>query len=175
MIVVSDTTPLISLMKADSLELLKGLFHEVLIPKAVYEELTTNPAFRDEAEQIRNSEFIKVVSVKEPKIVEIIRCTSGLDLGESEAIAYADQEKADALLMDEAKGRQVANSLGIHIMGTIGIFLFAYEEKLITASDVGIAFEKLKQANRHIGRDLMNYALDIINQKTNNQGGSRSG
>lgn len=165
MIIVSDTTPLISLMKADSLELLKDLFHEVLIPKAVYAELTTNPAFQEEAEQIKNSEFIKVVSVKEPRIVELLQRTTGLDLGESEAIAYADQEKADALLMDEAKGRQVANSLGIHIMGTIGIFLFAYEEKLISAAEVEIAFEKLRQANRHIGEELMNYALGIINQK----------
>lgn len=32
MIVVSDTTPLISLMKADSLPLLAPLFGEVLLP-----------------------------------------------------------------------------------------------------------------------------------------------
>lgn len=40
MIVVSDTTPLISLMKADSLQLLEPLFKEVLIPEAVFAELT---------------------------------------------------------------------------------------------------------------------------------------
>lgn len=42
MIVVSDTTPLITLMKADKLDILHGLFGEVLIPEAVFDELTTN-------------------------------------------------------------------------------------------------------------------------------------
>lgn len=47
MIVVADTTPLISLMKAARLDILEPLFNEVLIPQAVYEELTTNPDFQD--------------------------------------------------------------------------------------------------------------------------------
>ncbi len=38
MIVVSDTTPLISLMKASQLQTLQGLFGEILIPEAVYDE-----------------------------------------------------------------------------------------------------------------------------------------
>ena len=36
-IVVSDSTPLISLMKANLLDVLGGLFEEVLIPEAVFE------------------------------------------------------------------------------------------------------------------------------------------
>ena len=50
-IVVSDSTPLISLMKADLLDLLAGLFGEVLIPEAVFQEVTTNEEFKDEAEK----------------------------------------------------------------------------------------------------------------------------
>ncbi len=42
MIVVSDTTPIISLMKAGRLELLHKLFGTVYIPEAVYQELTEN-------------------------------------------------------------------------------------------------------------------------------------
>ena len=38
MIVVSDTTPLISLLKIERLDLLKKLFENVLIPQAVYED-----------------------------------------------------------------------------------------------------------------------------------------
>ncbi len=40
MIVVSDTTPIISLLKAGQLELLEKLYGNVLIPRAVYRELT---------------------------------------------------------------------------------------------------------------------------------------
>ena len=162
MIVVADTTPLISLMKAARLDILEPLFDEVLIPQAVYEELTTNPDFQDEAEQIKNSSFIKVVFVKEQKAVDVLRRFSGLDLGESEAIIYADDSNADVLLMDEVHGRQIAKNMGLYIMGTVGVILFAYEEKLLTGSDVEDALINLKKANRHIGDDIINYAMSKI-------------
>ena len=162
MIVVADTTPLISLMKAARLDILEPLFKEVLIPQAVYEELTTNSDFQDEANQIKNSDFIKMVTVKEHKAVDVLRRSSGLDLGESEAIIFADDSKADVLLMDEARGRQVAKNMGLYIMGSVGVLLFAYEENLLTGSDVEDALEKLKKADRHIGDDVINYALSKI-------------
>ena len=162
MIVVADTTPLISLMKASRLDILEPLFKEVLIPQAVYEELTTNSDFQDEANQIKNSDFIKMVTVKEHKAVDVLRRSSGLDLGESEAIIFADDSKADVLLMDEARGRQVAKNMGLYIMGSVGVLLFAYEENLLTGSDVEDALEKLKKADRHIGDDVINYALSKI-------------
>ena len=51
MIVVSDTTPLISLLKIDRIDLLEKLFGNVLIPQAVYEELTMDERFKMEASQ----------------------------------------------------------------------------------------------------------------------------
>lgn len=42
MIVVSDTTPIISLMKAGQLELLQKLFGVVYFPQAVYRELNSD-------------------------------------------------------------------------------------------------------------------------------------
>ena len=101
MIVVSDTTPLITLMKISKLSLLKDLFGEVLIPGAVYEEVTSNEGFKEEAEIIINSDFVKVVSVSDKERVRLIQRVTGLDLGETEAIVLADESKADVLLMDE--------------------------------------------------------------------------
>ena len=164
MIVVSDTTPLISLMKAGQLELLEPLFKEVLIPEAVFEELTINPAFQTEAERIKNSSYIRMVTVKEQKAVDILQRASGLDLGESEAIVYADDIQADVLLMDEAKGRQVAKSMGLQIMGTVGVLIYGFEEHVITAADVENAFDRMKKADRHISVELINYALSKIRQ-----------
>lgn len=73
MIVVSDTTPLISLMKASQLEVLQQLFGEVLIPTAVFDELTSNDSFKEEAQQIRDCPYIRVVSVSETKAVDVIK------------------------------------------------------------------------------------------------------
>ena len=44
MIVVSDTTPLISLLKTGRLDTLEKLFGEVRIPDAVFEELRRSPS-----------------------------------------------------------------------------------------------------------------------------------
>ena len=45
MIVVSDTTPLISLLKINRIDLLEKLFGDVLIPQAVFDELTADEVF----------------------------------------------------------------------------------------------------------------------------------
>ena len=42
MIVISDTTPLISLLKIDRIDLLEKLFGQALIPQAVFDELTAD-------------------------------------------------------------------------------------------------------------------------------------
>ncbi len=55
MIVISDSTPLITLMKVAQLNILNNLFGEIIIPDAVYCELTTNPGFPDEAEHLSGS------------------------------------------------------------------------------------------------------------------------
>ena len=71
MIVVSDTTPIIALLKADCLDLLKNMYGNVLVPKAVYRELTENPNYLGEAEiiqEIGNNLYLAVYNG--------VRCTA---------------------------------------------------------------------------------------------------
>ena len=103
MIVVSDTTPLISLLKINRTDLLEKLFGDVLIPQAVFDELTVDERFQLEADQIRQKEFIVVKPVNNPESVSILKRATGLDQGESEAIVLTDELKTDLLLMDEAR------------------------------------------------------------------------
>lgn len=112
MIVVSDTTPLISLLKINRIDLLEKLFGDVLIPQAVFDELTVNERFRLEADEIRQKKFIVVKPVNNPESASILKRAAGLDQGESEAIVLSDELKADLLLMDEAKGRKCISSDG---------------------------------------------------------------
>ena len=152
MIVVSDTTPLISLLKINQLDLLEKLFGEVLIPEAVFNELTVDERFQLEAQLIRQKEFIAVKPVNNLESVSILKRATGLDQGESEAIVLTDELKADLLLMDEAKGRNVSAQMGLRIMGTIGILIAAYEEHELTADEVRECVDGLQRAGRHIGQ-----------------------
>ena len=162
MIVISDTTPLISLLKIGKLGLLERLFHEILIPQAVYEELTSNPRFYDEALQIRNCDFIRQVKVGNIDSVILLQRAAGIDRGESEAIIYTDEYHADLLLMDEAKARLVAKQMGLKIMGTIGVLLAAYDKGFIQKEDVLACIEVMRKTGRHISELLYKQLVEKL-------------
>ena len=164
MIVVSDTTPLISLLKIGRLDLLKKLFREIIIPNAVFYELTADRRFKLESEQIKCKDFIKVKSVKNSESVDIFKGETGLDRGESETIILADKLKADLLLMDEAKGRNISIKMGHKIIGTIGILLAAYEEKELTAEEVKDCIDGLQRSGRHIGQQYYRMLLNKLKE-----------
>ncbi len=154
MIVVSDTTPIISLMKAGQLELLQKLFGIVYIPETVYRELTDNEAFSEEVRMVQECEFLYVQKVDNGKSVTILQNFTGLDAGESEAIILADEMNSDVLLMDEHKGWQVAKKLGITITGTIGILTQAFDEGMLTKEDVERCIERLQESGIRISEKL---------------------
>jgi predicted nucleic acid-binding protein len=83
MIIVSNTTPIISLLKAGALDVLEKLFREVNIYRGVFDELANNEAFKEEAQAVRGCKFIKVVSVENEFAVKLLQKNLGLDLGES--------------------------------------------------------------------------------------------
>lgn len=165
MIVVSDTTPLITLLKAEKLDILHSLFGEVMIPEAVFSEVTGNESFKEESAIIRNSEYIKVVNVRNEDQVLFLRRATGLDLGESEAIIYADESKADLLLMDEVAGRRVAQNMDLPITGSIGVLVRAFQSGFITKEETEDALNRIRKANRHISENLLNKALEMISER----------
>lgn len=164
MIVVSDTTPLISLLKINRLDLLEKLFGQVLIPQAVFDELTADERFKLEADQIKRKQFIKVKAVKNPESANILKRATGLDQGESEAIILTDEQNADILLMDEAKGRTVSFQMGFKVMGTIGILMAAYEENELTVDEVRECIEGLQRAGKHISQKHYQMLLDRLSE-----------
>ena len=162
MIVISDTTPIISLIKMEQLYLLHKLFGMVYIPKAVYNELINNHNYFDEARIVIDCGFIITEEVENKKSVSILRNFTGLDAGESEAIILADEKQSDVLLMDEHKGRQVAKKMGIPITGTIGILIQAYDENLLTKEEINRCICLLKKNNIRISESLYNKLKEHI-------------
>ena len=164
MIVVSDTTPLISLMKIGHLDLLEKYFGEIQIPQAVFNELTSNPKFAEESKEIKDCTFIHIVQVLDYKSVDLLRRATGLDMGESEAIVLTDNLQADLLLMDEAKGREIAENMGIKIMGTIGLLMASYQSGNITAEEIRKSIETLRDSGRYIGEKYLQMLLERIKE-----------
>lgn len=66
------------------------------------------------------------------------------------------------MLMDEAKGRTVSEKMGRTIMGTIGLLLGAYEDRLITSEEVRRCIDELQRSGRHIGKRHYQMLLDRL-------------
>jgi predicted nucleic acid-binding protein len=162
MIIVSDTTPIISLIKIKRLSLLEELFGNIVIPEAVFNELTTSRKFKEEAELVRKSSFIELIPVTDKIALHRFQEQTGLDLGESEAIILANEIKADSLVIDERKGRRVANQLGLKITGTLGILLLAYEEKLLSKEELESELEELQHSSLRLSRALIQEIVDKL-------------
>ena len=162
MIVISDTTPIISLIKINKLELIQKLFEKVTIPQAVYYELVSNPRFASEASIVYNSSYISIVKIDNQKKVEELKYNSGLDTGESEAIVCSKLVKADLLLMDEQKGRTVARNLGLSITGTIGILIQSFKEGFISKKEIIESIKILKESGRYISEALYLRLIHLI-------------
>ena len=123
MIIVADTTPISELAKVNYLNLLPKLFGRMVIPQGVYDELTTgrHPA----AELVQKLSWLDVVAVNNRLVVKELQQVSNLDLGESEAIALAEEMNADQLLIDEKAARRVAMTRNLPLIGTMGVLLLA--------------------------------------------------
>ena len=162
MIVIADTTPIISLLKIKRLDILHHLFGEVIIPQAVYKELTSNADHIEEAFAIQNADYLKISEPLPTDLVRLFRKSTGLDLGESEALIMSEQNNADILLMDEMKGRKIAKLMNINIMGTIGVLIKSYQMELMNQNDMEEAIQIFKSSGRFISDKVYAKIYEII-------------
>ncbi len=111
MIVVSDAGPLIALAQIDHFDLLCSLYGELYISPDVLAEVTTSEPQRPGSEEVRSASWIHVVEIHDHTAVDLLK--ERLDTGESTAIVVAIEQRADVLLIDEARGRRVAEARGM--------------------------------------------------------------
>jgi len=151
LIVVSDTSPILNLARISRLELLPSLYQQVLIPDAVYEELTDSRRNVPPAITLDCTSWLVVVTVADQDRVRALR--GNLDAGEAEAIALAIELRAELLLMDERRGRQRATAAGLKVVGLIGIVARAKRAGLIDHAKP-VLDELIRTARFWIGSEL---------------------
>ncbi len=125
--VVSNTTPIISLLAISKLELLKEMYGRIIIPRGVF----------DEIEQGRNKQFYEDLSafdwidIRKLQDTRSLKYITDLDKGEAEVIVLANEIEADLVIIDEKAGREYASYFGLKYTGTIGILLKAKQLGLV--------------------------------------------
>lgn len=153
MIVIADTTPLNYLVLINLADILPKLFEQVLVPRAVLNELQS-PHAPDEVHDwlIHRPDWliVKEVLQEDPTLAH-------LDLGEREAITLAQELQADLLLLDENRGGREALSRGFNVVGTISLLDRAAARGLI---NIPTAVARLRQTTFRISPRLLNALLD---------------
>ncbi len=147
--VVSDTSPLNYLILIEQINLLPQLYSRVLIPASVYEELNA-PETPDLVRTWRASlpDWLEV----SPDLAAPDPDLSHLHAGERDAISLALRVKADAVIIDERRGREEAEKRGLRVIGTLGVLAAAHERGLL---DLTAAIDLLRQTTFHVSPKLL--------------------
>jgi predicted nucleic acid-binding protein len=160
-IIVSDTSSINNLAAINHLHLLQQLYGTVLIPEAVYRELT-DPNFPVAgATEVQTFIWIQTRPVQDRILVEAL--SNELDIGEAEAIALTVEMKADQVLIDERRGRMVAARLNISYTGILGILVEAKSQRLISAVKP-LLDALINQAGFWVAEPLYKRVLQLVDE-----------
>jgi predicted nucleic acid-binding protein len=126
-VIVSNATPVIAFSRINRMDLFQEIVGEIMIPQEVARELYEHK--RTDVPAIKSSSWIKIKKVKSPNDVELL--LPSLDKGESEVIILSKELKARLVLIDELTARKIALMMGLPVIGTAGLLLYAKKNGLI--------------------------------------------
>ncbi len=112
---------MIALALIGKLDVVHQLFGRVLVPPAVWTEMTEGEGAL-EAAVIAGAAWIEVATPNESDVNFFL---ARLDQGEAEALALARLHRGCLVLIDEKKGRRVAREMGQLHAGTVHVLLRA--------------------------------------------------
>lgn len=105
-IVVSDASPLINLARVEQFEHLATVYGQVIITRAVYDEVVVRGQGREGSAEVQNASWIDIYEPQDDLAVRSLAAELGR--GEASAIILAQELRARLLLIDEIRGRRVA-------------------------------------------------------------------
>jgi predicted nucleic acid-binding protein len=147
--IVFDASTLILIAKAELLDsFLTGIGLEAAIPVEVEKECCGVKKSLDALliQKALDESRLKVIAVKNRKLVAKLQGDFSLGRGEAEAIVLALAEKAEVLGIDDKNGINACKLLGIAFTTAIGILIRSCEKGLLTGS---AALAKLGTLARH--------------------------
>ena len=147
--VVSDTSPLIALAAIGSFHLLGEVYESVHVPASVLRELRAGEV---DGVAVPAPEWLRI---EEDAPARDRRLLYDLDDGEAQAILLA-RNLMLPLLMDEKRGRRVAEHLQVAVSGTVGFLARCRREDRIPS------FREYASRLRSAGVHLTDRLVDLV-------------
>lgn len=133
-VVVSDTSPLITLAGVQLLDLLPALYGEIRIAGIVRDEYQTK-RLASEPDLAALSWLIVEDIEPDNELISI----QGLGRGEAATITLGMATQAEAVVLDDRLGRRIALARGLPVIGTMTVLVRAKQRGLIPAVEPIIA------------------------------------
>ena len=160
-VVIADAGPLIALSRIDSLDVLRGLFRQVLVTEEVRDEAL--PAADYPGKALITEAFATGWLVCPGPFETSWQPTNpGLDAGERSAIAAAVQMPGCLLIIDDRAGRAEAKSHHVAIIGTAAVIGLAKLQGLIPAARP--VLERLRPTGYFIHPQIIETVLNDVGE-----------
>jgi predicted nucleic acid-binding protein len=127
-LIICDAGPLIALGKIDQLHLLRQCAETVWIPHQVWHEVVTRGQDRPPAAWLKHN-LADAIRSGDHELMAAFSLQ--VDAGEAEALALAARNRESCLLIDDAKGRTVAQLNQLRCVSTLGLLVRARRAGLI--------------------------------------------
>lgn len=128
--------------------------------EAVCFELDVGRSLRADTINPRSLRWATVVSVSAEQLS--VLPYNQLGPGEQSVLAYAYSEKVHIVGLDDLEARTFATSLGIRMIGTLGVLIRAKQSGFIAA--VHPLLDELTEQGFHISSSLFDYVLQQVNE-----------
>lgn len=127
MIVVANTTPILSLASVGHLDVLRQMFGRITLAPAVYAEIKAKPAFGFSEV---DADWVEVQAIEGRAYRDTLLST--LDPGEAETLVLARDLSADWVIIDEDLGYRMAVQSGLPAVRTLSLLLRAKQTGLLS-------------------------------------------
>ena len=121
MIVLADSSPLITLARARHFDLLHEFYGELVVSREVHDEITVAGAGLPGADEVQQANCIQVQPNPSESSPEVKAACAGLGAGERSIIYLASALTADLVLIDEERARRASKTAGINVAGSVAV------------------------------------------------------
>ncbi len=157
---IVNASPLIFLWRVDGLGWLTALSrNKVLLPKAVVSEVLSGPDGDTIMYTVkRNDQFTVADDAMPPAFIS----AWDLGAGETQVLASSLRRPGSVAVLDDKAGRRCGLSLGIAVVGTLGLVLAAKRRGLISSARLTI--EQLRREGLYLTPSLVKDALEEVGE-----------
>ena len=169
MIGIINASPLIFLGRLGSLNLLPQLFDEIITTKIVKDEVLNEESTPEKV--ALEEAFESWIGIRVPTEDQLMKKLLGLNVhpGEASVLVLAKEflkkKENTIILIDDLAARDIANTLNIPVIGTLGVLLKSFEKHLISLKECKKLFNQVIEfTNFYISAKLYSQLIEFLSE-----------